>query len=85
MDTLCSKWKPRTYYAEKIVIKIGTAFSGNSKFNHLVKENGLGDTIVAAADADAGTVGTYIIELDGDQTLTKNAATCTVPSRQMIL
>ena len=33
-----------------------------------------GDTIVAAADADAGTVGTYIIELDGDQTLTKNAA-----------
>ena len=65
----------RTYYAEKIVIKIGTAFSGGS-FNHiLVKENaGSGDTIVAAADADAGTVGTYIIELDGDQTLTKNAA-----------
>ncbi len=65
----------RTYYAEKIVIKVGTAFSGGS-FNHiLVKENaGSGDTIVAAADADAGTVGTYIIELDGDQTLTKNAA-----------
>ncbi len=65
----------RTYYAERIVIKIGTAFSGGS-FNHiLVKENaGSGDTIVAAADADAGTAGTYIIELDGDQTLTKNAA-----------
>ena len=46
----------RTYYVEKIVIKIGTAFSGGS-FNHiLVKENaGSGDTIVAAADADAGT------------------------------
>ena len=65
----------RTYYAEKIVIKIGTAFSGGS-FNHiLVKENaGSGDTLVAATDADAGTAGTYIIELDGDQTLTKNAA-----------
>lgn len=65
----------RTYYAEKIVIKIGTAFSGGS-FNHiLVKENGgSGDTLVAAVDADAATVGTYIIELDGDQTLTKNAA-----------
>jgi len=65
----------RTYYAEKIVIKIGTAFSGGS-FNHiLVKENaGSGDTLVAATDADAGTTGTYIIELDGDQTLTKNAA-----------
>ena len=32
------------------------------------------DTIVAADDADAATAGTYIIELDGDQELTKNAA-----------
>ena len=65
----------RTYYAEKIVIKVGTAFSGGS-FNHiLVKENGgSGDTIVAAVDADAATQGTYIIELDGDQSLTKNAS-----------
>jgi len=65
----------RTYYAEKIVIKVGTGFSGGS-FNHiLVKENGgSGDTIVAAVDADAATAGTYIIELDGDQTLTKNAS-----------
>ena len=65
----------RTYYAEKIVIKIGTAFSGGS-FNHiLVKENaGSGTTLVAADDADAATAGTYIIELDGDATLTKNAA-----------
>jgi hypothetical protein len=65
----------RTYYAERIVIKVGTAFSGNSINYMLVKENaGSGDTIVAKADADATTVGTYIIELDGDQTLTKNAA-----------
>ena len=65
----------RTYYAEKIVIKISTAFSGGS-FNHiLVKENaGSGTTLVAADDADAATAGTYIIELDGDATLTKNAA-----------
>jgi hypothetical protein len=65
----------RTYYADKIVIKIATAFSGGS-FNHiLVKENGgSGTTLVAAADADAATVGSYIIELDGDDTLTKNAA-----------
>ena len=64
----------RTYYADKIVLKVGTAFSGGS-FNHiLIKENGgSGDTIVAAADADAATAGSYIIELDGDDTLTKNA------------
>ena len=65
----------RTYYANKIVLKVGTAFSGGS-FNHiLIKENaGAGDTLVAAADADAATAGSYIIELDGDDTLTKNAA-----------
>ena len=64
----------RTYYADKIVIKVSTAFSGGS-FNHiLVKENGgSGTTLVAADDADAGTVGTYIVELTGDETLTKNA------------
>ena len=63
----------RTYYAEKVVIKVGTAFSGGS-FNHiLVKENGgSGSTLVAADDADAATQGTYIIELDGDTSLTKN-------------
>ena len=65
----------RTYYVEKLVIKVGTGFSGGS-FNHiLVKENGgSGSTIVAAIDADASTAGSYIIELDGDQTLTKNAS-----------
>jgi hypothetical protein len=61
----------RTYYAEKVVIKVGTAFSGGS-FNHvLVKENGgSGSTLVAADDADAATQGTYIVELDGDTALT---------------
>ena len=64
----------RTYYAEKVVIKVGTAFSGGS-FNHiLVKENGgTGTTLVAVDDADGATAGTYIVELDGDTTLTKNA------------
>ena len=65
----------RTYYAEKIVIKVSTAFSGNNINYITVKENaGSGSTLVAKADADAATVGTYIIELDGDITLTKNAA-----------
>jgi len=65
----------RTYYADKVVLKVGTGFSGGS-FNHiLIKENGgAGDTIVASADADAATAGSYIIELDGDDSLTKNAA-----------
>jgi hypothetical protein len=65
----------RTYYADKIVFKVGTAFSGGS-FNHiLVKENGgSGNTLVGSADADAATAGSYIIELDGDDTLTKNAS-----------
>ena len=64
----------RTYYANKIVLKVGTAFSGGS-FNHiLIKENGgSGETLVAAADADAATAGSYIIELDGDDSITKNA------------
>lgn len=64
----------RTYYADKIVIKVDTAFSGGS-FNHiLVKENGgSGATLVAEPDADAGAVGTYVVELDGDTTLTKDA------------
>ena len=65
----------RTYYASKVVVKIGTAFSGGSFNQILVKENGgAGTSLVAADDADAATVGTYIVELDGDLTLTKNAA-----------
>ena len=65
----------RTYYASKIVIKVGTAFSGGSFNQILVKENGgAGTSLVAADDADAATAGTYIVELDGDLALTKNAA-----------
>jgi hypothetical protein len=65
----------RTYYAEKIVVKVSTAFSGNSVNYITIKEDGgSGSTLVAKADADAATVGNYIIELDGDITLTKNAA-----------
>jgi hypothetical protein len=64
----------RTYYADKIVIKVSTAFSGDS-FNHiLVKEDdGAGIVLVAVDDADAATQGTYIVELTGDEELTKNA------------
>ena len=47
----------------------------SSSSNLWLKENaGSGSTLVAKADADATTVGNYIIELDGDITLTKNAA-----------
>jgi hypothetical protein len=64
----------RTYYADKIVIKVSSAFSGGSFSHILVKENGgAGTTLVAEPDADAGTAGTYVVELDGDSTLTKNA------------
>ena len=65
----------RTYYADKVVVKVSTGFSGNSVNYITIKENaGAGTTIVAKADADISTAGTYIIELDGDITLTKNAA-----------
>ena len=65
----------RAYYASKVVIKVGTAFSGGS-FNHiLVKENnGSGTLLVEADDADAATAGTYSIELDGDLQLTAGQA-----------
>jgi hypothetical protein len=64
----------RTYYCDKIVLRVTTPFAGGS-FNHiLVKENGgTGTTLVAADDADGGVAGTYVIELDGSFTLTKNA------------
>ena len=65
----------RTYYVEKVVLKVSTGFAGNSVNYITVKENGgSGTTIVAKADADIQTAGSYIIELDGDITLTKNAA-----------
>ena len=64
----------RSYFASKVVIKISTAFSGGSFNQILVKENaGSGSTLVAADDADGATAGTYIVELDGDLALTKNA------------
>ena len=65
----------RTYYADKVVLKVSTGFSGNSVNYVTIKENaGSGTTIVAKADADISTVGAYIIELDGSIALTKNAA-----------
>ena len=65
----------RTYYANKVVIKVGTAFSGGS-FNAIkVQDNGgSGSVVVDIDDADAATAGTYVVELDGELALTKNAA-----------
>ena len=62
----------RTYYVEKVVIKVTVAFSGNSVDHIILNENGgLGTQIVAEADADIAT-GTYIVESDGATELTKN-------------
>ena len=58
---------------KRLVVKIGTAFSGGNQ-PFMIKENGgSGTTLCAADDADAATAGTYT-ELDGEDTLTKNAA-----------
>jgi len=65
----------RTYYANKLVIKVSTAFSGDSVNAIKITENGTGgSTLVAIDDADCTTIGTYNVELDGDIELTKNAA-----------
>jgi len=65
----------RTYYANKLVLKVSTGFSGGSINAVKITENGTGgDTLVAVDDADVTTAGTYIIELDGSIALTKNAA-----------
>jgi hypothetical protein len=60
----------RTYYVEKVVVKVTVAFSGNSVDHITVAENGgSGDVLVASADADIST-GTYVIESDGATELT---------------
>ena len=60
----------RTYYVEKVVIKVTVAFSGNSVDHIIVSENGgLGDQIVAEPDADI-TTGVYVVESDGATELT---------------
>ncbi len=61
----------RTYYVEKVVIKVTTLFSGNSVDHIIVAENGgLGTQIVAEADADVLNTGTYVVESDGATELT---------------
>ena len=60
----------RTYYVEKVVIKVTVGFSGNSVDHIILNENGgLGTQIVAEADADILT-GTYVVESDGATELT---------------
>jgi len=60
----------RTYYADKLVVKISTAVSGNNVNYITVTESG-GNTLIAKADADSSTVGNYIVELDGDVTIAR--------------
>lgn len=60
----------RTYYVEKVVVKVTVAFSGSSVDHFTIAENGgAGSVLVASSDADIST-GTYIIESDGATTLT---------------
>lgn len=64
----------RTYYANKVVLKVTTGYSGDSvAYAQVVENNGSGSVVVAEADADVLTAGTYVIELDGDTTLTRGA------------
>ena len=61
----------RTYYVEKVVIKVTTLFSGNSVDHIIVAENGgLGTQIVTSNDADVLNTGTYVVESDGATELT---------------
>jgi len=61
----------RTYYVEKVVVKVTTLFSGNSVDHIIVAENGgLGTQIVTSADTDVLNTGTYVVESDGATTLT---------------
>jgi hypothetical protein len=63
----------RTYYADKIVIKVGTAFSGGSvNAIKILDGNGTGTVLCDIDDADVTTAGTYSVELDGETALTKN-------------
>ena len=60
----------RSYYVEKVVIKVTVGFSGNSVDHIILSENGgLGTQIVAEPDADIVT-GTYVVESDGATQLT---------------
>jgi hypothetical protein len=64
----------RTYYANKVVLKVSTGFSGGSvAYAQVVENNGAGSVVVAEVDADVLTTGTYVVELDGDTTLTRGA------------
>ena len=64
----------RTYYGMTVRLNVATGFTGGSVDHVLVVENnGTGTTLVAEADADILTAGTYVIELSGNDVLTKNA------------
>ena len=61
----------RTYYVDKVVINTSVAFSGNSVDHITIAENaGAGATLVADADADVTSTGTYVVESNGATTLT---------------
>ena len=64
----------RTYYASRVILNVSTEVSGGSVAGMLVKDNaGSGNTLAAATENDVA-VGTYVIDIDYADALTKNAA-----------
>lgn len=64
----------RTYYASRVILNVSTAVSGGSVAGMLVKDNaGAGNTLVAGDEADVA-IGTYVIDIDYANALTKNQA-----------
>ena len=64
----------RTYYASRVILNVSTEVSGGSVAGMVVKDNaGSGNTLAAATENDVA-VGTYVIDIDYANALTKNAA-----------
>lgn len=62
----------RTYYGVRVILDVSVAFSGGSVNHITLKDNdGAGSTLVAEADCDISTVGTYIVEQTAVTALTK--------------
>jgi hypothetical protein len=62
----------RTYYATKVTVNIGTAFSGGS-VNQIKISDNAALVIADVGDTDIANTGTYIIEQDGTSALAKNS------------
>ena len=62
----------RTYYASKVTVNIGTAFSGGS-VNQIKISDNAALVIADSDDTDIANTGIYVIEQDGLTVLAKNS------------